>query len=319
MPQQKKRPDKNYIAVMGKIFSVVEYLSERVDKQRDVPFTQIFKELPYSRSTVHRILYSLEKLDYVEKVGAASHYRLTRKFFDLSEQAVNYCRLQALARPILQNLLTIHAETVNIGVLDGAQITYLYVQQSPFALCVASSVGDHNPVHCTAIGKAILAFLPPSRVDRILAEYPPIKKTPNTITRRTQFMRELASVRERGIAFDLEENSHGVTCVAAPLFQAGKVIAACSMSGPTSRMNLKLDAIREDIRAAALTVTRMLAPLSKPAQSSKKARRIRKAASGLSLQPLAEEPNQLPAASDTATAPPKPISANERKVPRVTR
>jgi DNA-binding MarR family transcriptional regulator len=100
MPQHKKWTDQNSIAVVGKIFSVIEYLAERVDKQQDISFTQIFKELPYSRTTVHGILHSLEKLDYVEKVGAASHYRLTPKFFELSEQAVNHRHLQALAQGI---------------------------------------------------------------------------------------------------------------------------------------------------------------------------------------------------------------------------
>jgi IclR family KDG regulon transcriptional repressor len=254
-----KQADKNYIAVMGKIFTVLERFVEKGAK-RDVAFSQISKELPFSRTTIHRILYSLEKLGYIEKADTSSHYRLARKFFELTGQAIHYRRLQAVSKSVMQSLLIRYGETVNLGVLDGGLVAHIEVLQSSSALRIAAFPGDRNALHSTALGKAILAFLPESEIKKILGEYPLVKKTPRTITQKAHFLEHLACVREQRVAFDVEENFAGVICVAAPIFdQTGRTIAAYSVSGPASRMSAKLNAIKNDVRAAALTVTRVLA------------------------------------------------------------
>jgi IclR family KDG regulon transcriptional repressor len=254
-----KQADKNYIAVMGKIFTVLERFVEKGAK-RDVAFSEISKELPFSRTTIHRILYSLEKLEYIEKADTSSHYRLSRKFFELTGPAIHYRRLQAVSKSVMQSLLIRYGETVNLGVLDGGLVAHIEVLQSPSTLRIAAFPGDRNALHSTALGKAILAFLPESEIKKILGEYPLVKKTPRTITQKEHFLEHLASVREQGVAFDVEENLAGVICVAAPIFDpTGHTIAAYSVSGPASRMSAKLNAIKNDVRAAALTVTRVLA------------------------------------------------------------
>jgi IclR family KDG regulon transcriptional repressor len=255
-----KQADKSYIAVMGKIFGVLENFVER-GTTRGLAFSEIAEGLPFSRTTIHRILYSLGKLGYVEKIGPGSCYRLTRQFHDLAWQGVHFRHLQAVSKPVMRNLLIRYAETVNLGSLDGAQVAYLDVVQSPSALRIAALPGDRNPVHSTALGKAILAFLPESRTRAILGEYPLLRKTPRTITQRTNLFEQLSAVRDQRVALDMEENLTGVTCVAAPIFDnTGRVIAAFSISGPASRMNAKLNAIKIDVRAAASTITKMLAP-----------------------------------------------------------
>jgi IclR family KDG regulon transcriptional repressor len=258
-----KQADKNYIAVMGKIFSVLEYVIDRGANQEPVPFSEIAKNLPFSRTTIHRILYSLEKLGYVEKAENTSSYRLAGKFFELTGVAVHFRQLQSVAKSVMQNLMTRHGETVNLGVLDRGQVAFIDVLQSPSALRIAAFPGERTPLHSTALGKALLAFLPESEINAILSEQPLTKRTPQTITRKAHLLEHLSSVREQGAATDLEENLSGVTCIAAPIFdQANRVIAAFSISGPTARMNAKLNAVKEDVRAAALIVTRMLTPLS---------------------------------------------------------
>ncbi len=255
-----KQADKNYIAVMGKMFSVLECLVERAGKE-EVAFANLSRELPFSRTTIHRILYSLEKLGYVEKSDRASGYRLTRKFFELTARATNFHALQAVSKSVMQNLLIRFGETVNLGILDSGLVAHVEVFQSPSALRIAAFPGDRNPAHSTALGKAMLAFLPEIEIKRILGEHPLVRKTPKTITHRSHLFEQLGLVRDQGVALDLEENLSGVTCVAAPIFdQAGRPIAAFSVSGPTSRMAPKLNAIKNDVRNAATSVTRMLAP-----------------------------------------------------------
>ena len=267
MPKQKQL-DKNNIAVMAKIFDVLNYLIDNGGKQEPVPFSAMVKALPFSRTTVHRILYSLEKLGFVEKAEIAAHYRLAAKFFEFTAPAVHFKHLQSICRSIMNDLLARHVENVNLGVLQNGQIIHLDVIQSPNALRVAAFPGERNPPHCTALGKAILAFLPESESNTLLDGYPLVKKTPKTITQKGHLREHLALVREHGVAIDLEENLSGVTCVAAPIFDhGGRVIAALSISGPTSRMNAKLSAVKNDLRAAALSATRMIAPLYETEQT----------------------------------------------------
>jgi DNA-binding IclR family transcriptional regulator len=253
--------DKNYIEVMGKIFAVLEFFIERGGKQRPIVFSEIAGALPFARTTVHRIVYSLVKLGYLERGETKAHYQLAAKFFELAGPAVYFRRLQSVAKTVMQNLLLRFSETVNLGVLDDGHVAYIEVLQSPSALRIAAFPGERNQAHSTSLGKAILAFLPENEVETIIEQHPLIRMTPKTITQRKYFLAHLASVREQAVAFDMEENLIGVVCVAAPIFdQAGRVIASLSISGPASRMEAKFSQIRDEIRNAASTTCRMLSP-----------------------------------------------------------
>lgn len=265
--------DKNYIEVMGKIFAALEYLIENSSKQKPLAFSEIAGALPFARTTVHRILYSLEKLGYLEKDAANSAYQLAEKFFELTGPAVHFRRLRAVAKTVMQNLLLQFGETVNLGILDDGQIAYIEVLQSPSALRIAAVPGERNPVHCTALGKTFLAYLPEDEVLAILDQHPLIRMTPKTITQKKHLLEHLALVREKSVALDMEENLSGVLCVAAPVFdQGGRVIASLSISGPAMRMKPKLTQIQEELRNAAVTTSRMLSPcaVTKEAPASAK-------------------------------------------------
>ena len=256
-----KQADKSYIAVMAKIFHVLERFVDDTNN-RGLAFSEIAKDLPFSRTTIHRILYTLVKLGYLEKTEIASHYRLTRKFHDISGAVLSLQNLQAISKPVMRTLLVRYSETVNLGSLDGGEVTYLDVAQSPSAVRLAAFPGDRNPVHSTALGKAMLAFLPDSQIRTILGQSPLFRKTSHTITQHARFLEHLATVRGERVALDQEENVDGITCVAAPIFgPTGKVMAAFSISGPASRMTAKLSALKSDVRAAATSVTRILKPL----------------------------------------------------------
>ncbi len=253
--------DKNYIEVTGKIFAVLEYFVERGSKQKSVPFVEVAAAVPFARTTVHRILYSLEKLGYIEKDEAKAHYQLAGKFFELTGPAIHFRRLQSVAKSVMQNLLLRFGETINLGVLDDGQVAYIEVLQSQSALRIAATPGERNPVHCTSLGKAMLAFLPENEVDAILDRHPLIRRTPRTITQKKHLIEHLASVREQSVALDMEENLTGVICVASPIFdRSGRVIAGISVSGPSSRMESKLAQVQEELRHSAITLSQMLSP-----------------------------------------------------------
>jgi IclR family transcriptional regulator, KDG regulon repressor len=261
---KRQQADKNYIGVAGKIFAVLEYFMEKGGKQQAVPFQEVAQALPFAKTTVHRILYSLEKLGYLEKAGdGRAHYRLASKFFELTEPGFHFRRLQAVAKTIMQSLMIRFAETVNLAVLDEGQVAYIDVLQSPSTLRIAATPGERTPAHSTALGKAMLAYLSEDEVHSLIERQPLIKMTPRTITHKAHLLEHLASVREQGIALDLEENLSGVVCAAAPIFdQHGRVVAAISISGPATRMEPKLTHIQDEIRTAGQTISRMLRPRS---------------------------------------------------------
>jgi IclR family transcriptional regulator, KDG regulon repressor len=251
--------DKNYIRVMEKIFVVLEHFIKEGARQEALSFQTVAASVPFAKTTVHRILYSLQKLGYLERDSTQARYRLGPKFFELTEPAVHFRRLQSVATSVMTELLVRFSENVNLGVLDSSQVAYLSVLQSPSALRVSAYPGQRNPVHSTALGKAIVAFLAEEEAAAILDHCPLIKMTPKTITQRAHFREHLAAVRERGVAFDLAENVEGVTCVAAPIFdQRGRAVAAISVSGPATRMEAKLGRIEEEVREAGLKTSRML-------------------------------------------------------------
>lgn len=258
--------DKNYIEVMGKIFAVLEFMVES-GEQKSVAFSELTRALPFARTTVHRILYSLEKLGYLERDEMKSHYHLTAKFFELTGPAVHFRRLRSLARGVMQSLMLHFGETINLGALENGQVVYIEVLQSPSALRIAATPGELNPIHCTALGKAMIAFLPQDEIEELLSGNPLIKRTPRTITQKKHLLEHLASVRERGVALDMEENLTGVVCIAGPVFdQTGRVVAGLSISGPASRMEAKLPQVQQEIRASALALSRMLSPTALPSR-----------------------------------------------------
>lgn len=258
---QHVQADKNYIEVMGKIFAVLEYFVERGGKQRSAAFVEVAEAVPFARTTVHRILYSLEKLGYIEKDDIKSHYHLTAKFFDLTGPAIHFRRLQSVSKSVMQNLLLRFGETINLGVLDDGQVAYLEVLQSPSALRIAAIPGERNPFHCTSLGKAMAAFLPEKELEALFEQQPLIRRTPKTITQKKHLLEHLASVRERAVALDMEENLTGVICVAAPIFDhTGRVIAGLSVSGPATRMESKLAQVQDELKGSAQTLSRMLSP-----------------------------------------------------------
>jgi DNA-binding IclR family transcriptional regulator len=128
-------------------------------------------------------------------------------------------------------------ETVHLGVLDQGEVLYVDSRESPLNSFAASHIGKRNPVHCTALGKAMLAFLPDEEVASICGEKGFRKQTGQTILTLARLRADLAAARRDGYAVDDRELNEGTRCVAAPVRNHdGRVFAALSVSGPVSRV-----------------------------------------------------------------------------------
>ncbi|RAK16621.1 IclR family transcriptional regulator [Anoxybacillus vitaminiphilus] len=199
--------------------------------------TEIAKQMDINKSSVYRILSTLVQYGYMEQDEETSRYKLGYKFLEMSSKLLESIDLRKEAKPYLQQLEKETNEVIHLVVYDQGEVIYIEKLEGTETLRMHSKVGKRAPMHCTAVGKAILAHLPSNVVLDILERKGMPKHTDKTITNQDEFLKELAQVKQKGYALDLEENEYGIRCIAVPIFDhAGKVVAAVSISGPTIRM-----------------------------------------------------------------------------------
>jgi DNA-binding IclR family transcriptional regulator len=260
---RKSHYDKNFIAVTQRVFAVLEALSQQ--PKSGVPLEEITQISGLPKTTVFRLLYSMQKLGFVEQDPDTGLYALSGKFFELGTNALPYQRLTVLARPLMQTLLLSFGESVNLAVPRLGGAIYIAVAESLKPHRVAASIGGFSFLHSTSVGKCIAAYLPAEKREKQLGRHgmPPL--TPTTITSRQGLEQELARVRAEGVAVDNEENAQGIICVGGPIFASGKQpIAAMSVSGPAIRMSQNLPAIRTAVREAVQTISILLGAQEEP-------------------------------------------------------
>ena len=230
----KKSP--NYpIKVLDKSLSVLELL---LQKGSPMNMTELSKKLGFYTSTIHRILDTLKHWGYVEQDPHTQKYQLGLKALELGMAKLHQMDLVREATPYLKELVKQCNETVHLGVLGEGEVLYLAKEESSQTIRMISYVGRRAPLHCTALGKVLLAYLPEGERKKILGKKVLPQLTENTITGKRELEKELGKVREQGFALDREENEKDVRCVAAPIRNyQGEVIAALSISSPAFRID----------------------------------------------------------------------------------
>jgi IclR family transcriptional regulator, KDG regulon repressor len=231
---------------------------------------EIADALGLHKSTVAGLIYTLEANGYLTQNPATRKYRLGFVFVERASVLLSHLEIREIARPHLEQLRNACNETVNLGVRDGADIVYIERLSGNQTLVMRSEVGRREPVHATALGKAILAWLSTTDVNATVPRTAFKARTPNTLTNRTALSRNLQETRERGYAIDDEENEIGGRCVAAPIFDsAGCPIAAVSISIPTQRASLNdLARFGAQVRETARTVSASMGYLPKLTQAA---------------------------------------------------
>jgi DNA-binding IclR family transcriptional regulator len=154
------------------------------------------------------------------------------RLVELGSLAVHQDRLHRAATPLLHDLHRATGLVVHLAVLDGSDVVYLEKIGDRMIAAIPSRVGGRQPAHCTAVGKAILAYSETADAVDLAT-----RKTRYSISSRTQLVAEMAKVRAHGVAFDREESLPGFGCVAAPIGGPGEAVAAVSVCGPMSRMS----------------------------------------------------------------------------------
>ncbi len=232
---------------------------EAIGKKGHVSPATLARELGFVRANVHRLLFTLEKIGYVEK-GTGGEYHLTFSLFELGNTVPHSKNLIDTARPSMLRLAQLTKETVNNGVLFEKQILYIDKVEASVHLKLDRDIGSVDPAHCTSLGKVLLAFQGTERRREIIKSLKLERRTENTITDPGLLEEELARVEENGVAFDFQELSYELNCVAAPVFgREGELRSAVSISGPSDRFNReRMEASVEPLMATAREISRAL-------------------------------------------------------------
>ncbi|HZT31710.1 MAG TPA: IclR family transcriptional regulator [Bryobacteraceae bacterium] len=258
----KPKRDVYYIEVVGRALDVLEVFVH--EQKAQLTLKEIATRLKQNTNTVFRLLYTLAQHGYIIKSN--KKYELGSKLLDLTNAKLRHTDLIAIAGPHMEALRERFRETVNLGILAEGQIRYIDVRQSLERFRLAETVGGTDPLHCTALGKAHLAYLPLPEVRRLMREYGMARWTPHTITTLTALKPELERIREQGYAVDREESMLGAFCVAAPILDAEeRPVAAMSIAGPLVRFHeAHLKQAAEALREAAAAVEEKLRSSGKP-------------------------------------------------------
>lgn len=197
--------------------------------------SELSRGLELSRSTVHRYVATLAKLGYLQQDIGSKRYRLGPKVLDLGFSALNSMDLLEISAPHLRQLSDETERTVNLAILDGTEVVYIErcrtARPGQREIDLDLHVGARLPAYCTAMGKAILAFVPEKRLDEIIDQIDFAPRGPNTITDPTAFRAELAKIRASGVAVNDEELAYGLRSIAAPIYShSGEVLAALNLA-----------------------------------------------------------------------------------------
>ncbi len=205
------------------------------NKSRGV--TELAEDLKVNKSTVFRLLQTLEQRDLVHQDETTAKYRLGIGLLHISEGLVKNLDVINISRPTLKQLMDSTKESAHLCTFTNDKVYVVDQVKSNYPMKVSAAIGHEEPIHCSSVGKCILAYLPEEKSEKILNEVEFIKYTDKTKTSKEELVKELKQIRKNGFALDDEELSIGVCCIAAPIYNhKGEVKNCIGISGPSARI-----------------------------------------------------------------------------------
>ena len=214
---------------------------------------EISRKLQIPKSSASYILRTLEKQAYLKRDAETGKYRVGLKILSLSRGALSGLDVRGVALPIMRHLTQQTGLTCHLAILDGPDAVYVEKVEPEGFIRMDTWVGRRMRVHATSVGKALVAHIPPDRLEQIVSRSGMEKRTPKTITTLPRLLKELEKVRAQGYAVDDEENNLGARCVGSPIFNdRGSIEAALGLSGTTQQVSPQaMPRITESLKDAA--------------------------------------------------------------------
>lgn len=239
-----------------------------------VSMADVAREVGLHTSTAFHLLRTLVTLGYLVQDEVTRHYRLGPTAFQLVGAAWSESQLSEAAVPFLSAVARETGESTHLAVFDRGGAVMIHRVDGNAPVRLAERVGYARPAYCTAIGKILLAALPPDELAAYLASTPLERRSPKTVTARAAVEREIERVRTQGFAFDDEEYTEGIRCVAAPVRNfTGRVVAALGLSGPVWRVTLdRVASLTDVVRTAATRLSAHLGEIQRGEQPAARQR-----------------------------------------------
>lgn len=241
------------VAGDGTVGKALEILDLVASFDRPVRFGELLDSCDYPKATLYRFLQTLvsqQMLSYEDRDGC---YSLGLRLIRLAHSAWSNASLAPIARPHLEHLAQQTGESVHLAQIDSGQVLFIDKIHASDRFETQARAGQVAPAYCTGVGKAMLAFMAPRRLDLALKQQAWMAYTPATHTSPDSLRAELARIREAGIAYDREEHEAGIISIAAPILTtSGRVIGALSVATSTAGHSLSgLSDFRADLLGAA--------------------------------------------------------------------
>jgi IclR family acetate operon transcriptional repressor len=218
-----------------KALNILEVLAE--GEESAYTLTQLSRRLHLHISTVHRLLVNLVRQGFVEEVPGSGGYQLSFKVLRMGLRVLDRLDFRRVAQPLLRELSQQTKETVRLAILQETGAISIEKFGSPQPGGLDARLGGVMPLHCSGVGKTLLAYQRGDLLNQIARKPGFPRFTPHTITSLANLKKELERIREQGYAVDQEETVEGLRCVAGPVFDhTGRVVAAFSVAGPASRI-----------------------------------------------------------------------------------
>jgi len=258
-PGVKSKLDPKIIHSLDKGLEVLELVAADGE---EVGLTELTRTLRWDKSTIFRLLTTLIRRGYVEQDPATKRYRLGFRILHLERQLFQSLDLPRVSRDVLMRLANATGEAAHLATLHKNQVIIIAQRESPERMAVNAHVGSIEPLHCTALGKAILMQLSGQALEDAAGSIPFTAYTPKTITFPDVLIKNIHRARSCGYAIDDEEFTPQVRCIAAPaLIPGSRRLYGIGISGPSSRMVLgRLPALAEQVLRAAEEFTRLFEP-----------------------------------------------------------
>ncbi len=251
----KTRPARGRVTSVQKAIDILRCFREGASS---CSLSDIASRVGIPKSTAHALVKTLESNHLLEREPSGNNYRLGVEVFKLGYVAKSAVRISPHAFAVLENLLTETGEVVYFAIPQDGQVLYLEALYPTKRAVSYSSVGRVGPMHCTGLGKAMLADMSADEVSRIVRAQGLTKFTENTIVTEEGLAKELRAIRERGYATDHGEHNAMVACVAAAVRSgAGDTVGAISVSGPIlSFSQERVAELASEVTYASSTVSR---------------------------------------------------------------
>ena len=231
-------------SVLGRVDTILGAFD---DANQVLTLHELTERTGLPKSTVYRMLEQLGRMGWLERDYEG--YRVGMRLFEIGGLATRRRRLTESALPHLHALSVTSGFAVQLALLDGDEVVYLHrVETGDFTL--PTREGGRQPAHCTALGKAMLAFDPEAAGDVLRRDL--VRRTAQTLTSPEELAADLDRIADTGLAFDRQEAYDELACVAAPLRSAGRAIAAVSVTGPADRIDVH--SIAPQVRTTATAI-----------------------------------------------------------------